>query len=264
MDAVPNLKRRVRSAAAVVAALCLTFGAGFVDAFGYLKLSHVYTANLSGNTVLIGVKAAGDQVPTALLHAFTIGMFLVGLLVSGILIELAIRRRFRRVLGATMALEALFLTGFAAFSGTVADFGDDGPAGWHLYALLAIAAITMGAQNTSLRMAGILTVYTTHVTGAVTRCSEHAVAWLFALRDRRQRQGDERSHHRPGQELRQAMLSGAIWAAFLCGAFLASDLAPRWGVEALAWPIGIVLLVGAIDCACPLARLDRGTIPPQP
>jgi uncharacterized membrane protein YoaK (UPF0700 family) len=185
-------------------------------------------------------------------------MFVVGLLVSGILIELAMRRRFRRVLGATMALEALLLSGFAAFADTVADF-DHGPAGWHLYALLAIAAITMGAQNTSLRMAGILSVYTTHVTGAVTRFSEHAVAWLFALGDRRRPNGHDRSHRRPTEELGQAALSGAIWAAFLGGAYFASYLAPLWGVVALVWPIGIVLLVGAIDCACPLARFERAT-----
>jgi len=259
-------KKTVRSAVAVVIALSLTFGAGFVDAFGYLKLSHVYTANLSGNTVLIGIKATGGQPSMALLHAFTIGMFLTGLLVSGVLIELAIRRGFRRVLGATMVLEALLLAGFAGFSSTIADL-DRGPSGWHLYALLAIAAVTMGMQNTSLRMAGILTVYTTHVTGAVTRFSEHAVAWLFAVRDQRQDRNRDvgqpqsrgEAHGRPAAELSQAMLSGGIWAAFLGGACISEKIAPRWGVAALAWPIAIVVSVGALDCVWPLARLRGGT-----
>jgi uncharacterized membrane protein YoaK (UPF0700 family) len=256
MDAMPSLNRRVRPAAAVAAALCLTFGAGFVDAFGYLKLSHVYTANLSGNTVLIGIRSAGGQPSTALLHAFTIAMFLIGLLVSGVLIELALRHRVRRVLGATMGLETILLTGLAVFSGTLADLGS-ATAGWHLYALLALAAIAMGAQNTSLRMAGILSVYTTHVTGAVTRFSEHALAWLFAVADRRRSRGDESSHRGPAREFGQAMLAGGVWVAFLGGACLASYLAPRWGARALAWPLGIVILVGLIDCACPLARLPR-------
>jgi uncharacterized membrane protein YoaK (UPF0700 family) len=252
----PQSRTSMRDAAADVAALCLTFGAGFVDAFGYLTLSNVYTANLSGNTVLIAVKSATGQGPAALLHAYTIGMFLIGLLASGILIEIAIRQRFRRVLAAAMALEAILLIGFTVFAGTVAAVGAGGPAGWHLYVLLAIAAIAMGAQNTSLRMAGILSVYTTHVTGAVTRFSEHAVAWMFALIDQRKPSGDDRSRRRPGHELGQALLAAAIWIAFLGGAVFAGYLAPRWGLRALAWPIAIVILVGVIDCVCPLARLD--------
>jgi uncharacterized membrane protein YoaK (UPF0700 family) len=246
----------MRAAAADVAALCLTFGAGFVDAFGYLTLSNVYTANLSGNTVLIAVKSAAGHAPIALLHAYTVGMFLIGLLASGILIEIAIRRRFRRVLAVAMALEAILLIGFTGLAGTAADAGGPGPAGWHLYVLLAIAAVAMGAQNTSLRMAGILSVYTTHVTGAVTRFSEHAVAWVFALIDQRKPSGDDRSHRRPGHELGQALLCAAIWLAFLGGAVLGSYLAPRWGFATLALPITIVILVGLLDCACPLARFD--------
>ncbi len=38
-------------------ALALAAVGGFVDVFGYLALSHVFTATMSGNTVLIAVHA---------------------------------------------------------------------------------------------------------------------------------------------------------------------------------------------------------------
>jgi uncharacterized membrane protein YoaK (UPF0700 family) len=79
----------------VVVAVSLTLAAGFVDAFGFLTLSGVYTANMSGNTVLIGVHALTDRA-NALLHAFTIAMFVVGLVTSGVIIEAGLRRRIRR------------------------------------------------------------------------------------------------------------------------------------------------------------------------
>jgi uncharacterized membrane protein YoaK (UPF0700 family) len=50
----PNGTETLRAAAAIA----LTAVAGFVDAFGWLTLDRVFTAQMSGNTVLIAVHAA--------------------------------------------------------------------------------------------------------------------------------------------------------------------------------------------------------------
>ena len=64
------------------ALLCLI--AGFVDAVGYLDLGHVFTANMTGNTVLLGVALVnGDWI--ALSYAGTIAAFAVGVVVSTLL-----------------------------------------------------------------------------------------------------------------------------------------------------------------------------------
>lgn len=64
------------------AALCLI--AGFVDAIGYFDLGHVFTANMTGNTVLLGAALAnGDWL--ALSYALTIAAFALGVVASTLL-----------------------------------------------------------------------------------------------------------------------------------------------------------------------------------
>jgi uncharacterized membrane protein YoaK (UPF0700 family) len=64
------------------AALCLI--AGFVDAVGYFEHGHVFTANMTGNTVLLGAAIAyGDWL--ALTYAATIVSFALGVATSTLL-----------------------------------------------------------------------------------------------------------------------------------------------------------------------------------
>jgi uncharacterized membrane protein YoaK (UPF0700 family) len=224
-----------------VVALVLTFVAGFVDGFGFLTLNGMYVANMSGNSVQLGVYAVAGEARSALLHGFTIAMFLAGLLLSGAVIELAQRRGMRRVIAMAMALELLSLLPFLLL--TPGAPGRPAPAG--LMAAIAAAAVAMGLQNTSLRMANILTTYTTHVTGTITRFSEDLVAWLIGLA------GSDRSGQR--QLRRGALLSGGLWVAFVLGTILAAVLLPDLGRVALVVPLAIVLAAGATDAIAPIA-----------
>lgn len=77
---MPNYESRARLWHAAV--LCLI--AGFVDAVGYIELGHVFTANMTGNTVLMGgALAKGDRI--ALSYAATIGAFALGAAVATLL-----------------------------------------------------------------------------------------------------------------------------------------------------------------------------------
>jgi uncharacterized membrane protein YoaK (UPF0700 family) len=241
-------------------ALALTTIGGFVDAFGFLALSNVYTANMSGNTVQLAVHAGSGGWGTAGLHAYTVAMFLAGLIVSGIVIELGIRWHVRRLLAAAMAIEGALLVAFALLGSDLLRGGAaaSGPEGWPLYLLIAVAAVAMGIQNTTLRMAGILRVYTTHVTGTITQFSEAMVDWLFA-RGRRERQSDPGEGRQPPG--RRALLMAGLWLGFLAGAVLAAVLRPLWGMAALGLPIAGVATVGLADLLHPLERED-GNPPP--
>src|SRR5579862_2124319 len=72
--------------------LCLV--AGFVDAYGYLALGHVFAANMTGNTVLLGIAAAEGDGGRTLTYAVTLIAFLCGALLA----SLAIRRYGKRPL----------------------------------------------------------------------------------------------------------------------------------------------------------------------
>lgn len=231
-------------------ALALTGTAGFVDALGYLLLSGVYTANMSGNTVLIGVHAADGDLSQVALYAATIGTFVLGLVVGGAALKLLERSGFRRLIAFAMALEVLSLAALVALDEYALPYrAPVRDAAWQLYALVAIAAVAMGIQNTSLRTAGVLTVYTTHVTGSVTKFSEDAIEWLFGSRG-----GAGKADRRA--RARAALFSFGLWLAFLLGALAAAVAARRFGMRGAVAPIAVVLLVLALDCIAPLRR-DR-------
>lgn len=239
-DAPPLTARRV------LVGTALTAVGGFVDCFGFLTLRNVYAATMSGNTVLIAVHAGRGEAASAVLHAYAIGAFVVGLLASATVIEIGLRRGLCRVLALALALEALCLAILALWGAPLLASGAAGTTQqphWPLYALLALAAIAMGTQNTSLRMAGTLSIFTTHITGNLTQLSEQLVNALFG-----QPQNGGPPH------LRRAAMSAGLWLAFLAGAFAASELLPRWGAgRVLALPIAVLLAVIAADLRQPFS-----------
>lgn len=75
--------RRRELASGLVPLLALTFTTGIVDAIGYLGLDHVFTANMTGNVVILGMAlAGGDGLPVAG-PAIALAAFLIGAAVSG-------------------------------------------------------------------------------------------------------------------------------------------------------------------------------------
>jgi uncharacterized membrane protein YoaK (UPF0700 family) len=240
-----------------VLATTLAGVAGFVDTAGFLTLNHVYTANMSGNTVQVGVEALGDTGGSAALHAYTIGMFLFGLFASGIMIEIGLRHGFRRIFAAAMMLEIICLGVVVLIGGALIEGGATSEAtpDWPLYLLIALFTIAMGAQNTSLRMARVLTVYTTHVTGTITQFSEDAVQYVFALFDRRRGIGRPQAAGgaKPAPSFAALLLSAGLCGGFVAGAVLAGYVVPLFGLLTLLVPIAVVASIGIIDCVQPLS-----------
>src|ERR1019366_10625540 len=67
------------------ALLVLTFTTGLVDAVSYLALGHVFTANMTGNIVLLGFGIAGSGGLPVLAPLVSLGAFLVGAGAGGVL-----------------------------------------------------------------------------------------------------------------------------------------------------------------------------------
>src|SRR2546423_10298345 len=67
------------------ALLVLTFTTGLVDAASYLGLGRVFTANMTGNVVLLGFGIAGSQGLPVVAPVVSLGAFLAGAAVSGAL-----------------------------------------------------------------------------------------------------------------------------------------------------------------------------------
>ena len=200
-----------RAQAFVAVLLCVV--AGFVDAIGYLH-SDVFVANMTGNTVLVGIAVAKHEWAATLLRLATIALFFGGAMLGRAVLVVASERQW-----APLLLEAVALA--------VAAFLPAGSSSWTLW-----LAAAMGMQATGATRFGGVSINTVVVTSAIARLAERAVD---ALRARRSRRNSTPSSH--------GKLQAGAWLSYGVGATagaLASDgslavLAPAVGLALLAW-----------------------------
>jgi uncharacterized membrane protein YoaK (UPF0700 family) len=178
--------------------IVLTVVTGVVDALAYLRLGHVFVANMTGNVVFLGFAAAGASglsVPGSLL---ALAFFLGGGVAAGRLAgRLGDNRRhgLRAAVTVEVVLAAAAVA-VAAFAGQ--HFGSGGR-----YALIALLALAMGVQNATARRLAVAELTTTVLTLTLTGIA--ADSWLGG--------GGARTARRVLAVV--AMLLGAIFGALL-------------------------------------------------
>src|SRR5438309_11693272 len=86
----------------------LTGTTGLVDAVSYLGLGHVFTANMTGNVVLLGFGIAGSGGLPVLAPIISLVAFLAGAVVGGILAERLLERHPEH-LGAALVVEVTLI-----------------------------------------------------------------------------------------------------------------------------------------------------------
>jgi uncharacterized membrane protein YoaK (UPF0700 family) len=232
------------------AAVALTAVAGYIDAICYLALFRVYTANMSGNSIALGMDAARGDLRDAARRALPIASFFAGLMLAGLAIELARLRGVRRRVSLALGIEVLALLAFlwVASGFPAASWHTDRPIGAAGAVLVTLAAVAMGAQNASLRDAGALDIYTTHVTGTLTAFSRDAVRYLMALRDRdgnRDPSGEASAAH--------LVFLGSLWLLYVGGAAAGGVGWRTAGLQTVLLAVAAVLCVAAMDLLHPLA-----------
>lgn len=208
-------ERTARGLPLPAALLALTVVSGIIDAVSYLALGHVFTANMTGNVVVLGFAAAGAQGFFWARVLVSLGAFLAGSAAGG-------------WAGRKCAAEATS-SGSAAPSGqgrrsaarrtwlrlvlvteTVLLGGSSGVAAWSpgrtatLYTLIAVTAFAMGVRNATVRRLGVADLTTTVLTMTLT-----GLAADSPLGDGR----PVRTVRRLGSTL--ALLGGAVLGAWL-------------------------------------------------
>jgi uncharacterized membrane protein YoaK (UPF0700 family) len=149
------------------ALVALAVASGTADAISYLGLGHVFVANMTGNTVLLGIALATGKGGDGLRSGLSLAGFCIGVAIGAMLVR-------RRSVVAPLALEVVVLAGL--LGGWLA-------AGSH-YVLIPIAACAMGLQSAAIASSGA-EVATTYITGTITRGIVRArlplpgAIWLF-------------------------------------------------------------------------------------
>ncbi|WP_261984501.1 YoaK family protein [Rhodococcus sp. WS3] len=147
----------------VATMMALTFVTGLVDAVGYLGLDRVFTGNMTGNIVILGMAVAGaDELPVLgpaiALIAFTFGACTCGLLLRG------------SPAGWHTRTTALFATGGIVLLGLAVSMfvvGDTMSAVQQIV-FAAVIALVMGEQAAVARALAVKDMTTVVVTSTLT------------------------------------------------------------------------------------------------
>jgi uncharacterized membrane protein YoaK (UPF0700 family) len=183
-----------------------------VDAVSYLRLGKVFTANMTGNTVLLGIAVVQGHGGDAARSAAALVGFCAGALAGAVL----------RGARAGFAAEGALLVAMAVL-------GPTGALG-HV-PLVAIGGCTMGLQAGTVRPRNTTGVNVTYITGTLT-------SLMARVADRALRRAPAAGDPPPGPGL-----PAAVWAAYAAGGLTGAAAAGAWHTGAFALPAVAALLV---------------------
>jgi uncharacterized membrane protein YoaK (UPF0700 family) len=203
----------------MISAVVLTLAAGYVDSVGYLRLGGIYVANMSGNSIAIGIHSATGPGSEVYRRLLPVAAYVMALVSTRVAINVADRTGFRRIVGCCLLTEVFFLLLFV--------LSKDAGTG------TAMAATAMGIQAAAIvRFSGV-TVYTAFVTGSLVKLAENIAEVVVRLMG---------GQHRRIDAVADSVWFAAIWAAYVGGAFFGASAFTKAGGFAAVW--ACVVLAG--------------------
>lgn len=140
----------------------MTVVTGLVDAVSLLALGRVFTANMTGNVVLLAFAVAGVPGVSFARSLTALVAFLAGAAVGGRLLSRAAPEERARAALRAFGLEVVLL---AAAAACAVDLRDSSP---FVYAIIVLTAVAMGARTAAVRKLAIPDLTTTVLTLTVT------------------------------------------------------------------------------------------------
>jgi uncharacterized membrane protein YoaK (UPF0700 family)/predicted GNAT family acetyltransferase len=144
--------------------VALTLVSGLVDAVCYLGLGRVFTANMTGNVVVLGFAAAGAPGFSVTATLTSLAVFLVGAACASRASRRIPAGHRARLLGMAVATEVTFVGAGAVVAFCVPSVGS----GWPRYVVIALLAFAMGVRNSTVRRLAIPDLTTTVLTMTLT------------------------------------------------------------------------------------------------
>jgi uncharacterized membrane protein YoaK (UPF0700 family) len=222
------------------AIMLLAFAGASVDAISYLALGRVFTANMTGNTVLLGL-ALVEGNRAALVRS---GLAILGFMAGAVATAALLRRGKQPPQAERPAVAGLWLE-LAALGILAMLWYQAGPTPGNsaLPALILIAGMAMGIQSAAVQHMHVRGISTTYITGMLTALTADLVVWL--------RQLEETSPGKVGGPALPAL----TWGTYALGAVIAVLVEQRWTAAALLLPAAGI--VGALVVAALPTRARR-------
>jgi uncharacterized membrane protein YoaK (UPF0700 family) len=149
-----------------IALIALTFSTGLIDAVSFISLGHVFTANMTGNIVLLGFALGGASGLSVARSGASLLAFMAGAFLGGMTSVRHSGWTQTRLLKRTIVIEAALLL---IAAGCMSMFGIKHEISPNLtYALIALTALAMGFRSAVVRKLAVPDLTTTVLTLTVT------------------------------------------------------------------------------------------------
>jgi len=218
----PDGAKSSDEAALVPLLVVMTVVTGVVDAASFLRLGHVFVANMTGNVVFLGFALAGSAGFSGSASLVALGAFVVGAAVAGRLGAPTGRRMLARMATSEAALCAAAAGIAIVRSGTNTR-----------YAMTVLLGVAMGGQNAVVRRLAVPAMTTTTV----------LTTTLTAL------VADRPDLSRPDSH---TVRRAAVGAAMLAGATVGAVIVLHASIE---WALGTATALLAVVAVA--ARMER-------
>ena len=214
-----------------------TWAAGSVDAITYLS-AHVFTANMTGNTVLLGIAASQAKAEPVVSSLLALIAFVVGAILGALAVGEGESASAAAAVRRAVWMETVILAFFAmsAFA----------PAALSLRAIVLLmigsSGLAMGLQSAAVRRLKLPGIATTYITGTITSLFSGMVHGL------RRRTGTHAETTTLGLK-RSMSLQAEVFLSYAVAAGITAALHVRWPSA-----VGLVPFCALIAVDISLAR----------
>ncbi|KFI82942.1 YoaK family protein [Bifidobacterium psychraerophilum] len=223
-DKIPALHAQWETVMMIVA----TFATGIIDAVGYLGFDKIFTANMTGNVIVLGMGLAGNDELPVMGPLIALAAFFIGALLCGRLLRNA-EGGWSRPVRRFFLVEAIILL----CAGLILLRVRLEPDSSVLYIFTFIVACVLGGQASAARKVGVKDVTTVVVTSTITGLAS-----------------DSRMAGGAGQRsARKIAAVASIIAGATVGGLLHRIVGDGWGVIATALVLFAMLAADAVMTA---------------
>lgn len=230
--------------------LLLTCVSSSMDALSYLKLGHVFIANMTGNTILLGLALGRGRMEDVLYTGVALVGFCVGVASGAIIPQRDTRSTtWPPYVTRLLALETLV---FAVFC--VLWYAWPAPTTPAVCGLLLLSAIAMGLQSFAVTQLTISGVVTTYITGTMNSFISGLVQDIMRIPRQPLVHASQEIEYIIPSSTRG--LQAVLLFVYLLGAFISGLIVLKWPEFALLFP-GCAIMTVLFTALYHHSRLHR-------
>src|SRR5258708_7147202 len=144
-----------------ICVLLFAWGAGSVDAIMYLA-GRVFTANMTGNAVLLGIAAGQGRSTEAVRSVIALLAFAAGIVIGAVLVGEGGKPKRWTLVRRAVLVETIILAVFTAVCRAPLE------SRMVITLMIAVSGLAMGLQSATVKRLNLPGIATTYITGTIT------------------------------------------------------------------------------------------------